>query len=80
MADWEVLGVVISFITRTWTPVNMEVTLLCSVLDPVESHIDCLGSLLLDGLVSKPHCRGVVYLDGGWWLRMSHINQHLPNW
>jgi hypothetical protein len=45
------LGEVVGEVVAASAPVNVEVvTLLDSVLDPVEAHVDGFGSVLFDGV------------------------------
>ena len=46
-----VLGVVISEILLAGFPVHSELSLFYPILDPVESHVHCFGSLGLDSVV-----------------------------
>ena len=75
-----VLGVVITKVGFARGPVDFELALANSVLDPVEAHVDGFGSLLLDGAVCEAHCSGVVHLHGCGRLRVSEFNQGSANW
>ena len=79
MTDREMFGVVVAFVLVARIPVDVEVLLLCAVLDPVEPHVNCLGSFLFDRVIGETHSGGVIDLDrcGGCWL--PHIHQHLAN-
>ena len=52
-----VFSVEVAKVGATWFPVDKELALDFAIFDPVESHIDCFGSLLLDGIFGKPFCR-----------------------
>ena len=51
-------------------PVDEELTLDCAVAYPIQVYVDCFRSFLLDGVVGKAVCGGVVDLDwrGGLWV------------
>ena len=66
MGGWVVLRVVVRVVSLTWFPVDSELTLLDTVLDPEESHIHCFGTLGLDSLVRDSFSSGVVGLHGSW--------------
>ena len=44
-------------------PVDEELTLACTVADPIKAHVDRFQSFLLDGVVSEAVGVGVVDLD-----------------
>ena len=46
-----VFGKVITVVAATWFPIDDKLLLIASVSDPVETHIHCFGSLLLDGVI-----------------------------
>ena len=48
MADWVILGEVVSLIGRSRSPNDLELSLGDTILDPKESHIHGLGAVLLD--------------------------------
>ena len=51
---WRMMfGKKIRFVGFAWAPVNEEVSLACSIIDPIESHIHCLGFLALELKVPK---------------------------
>ena len=75
-----VLGVVIASIYGAWFPIYMELVLLDSILDPMESHVHCLGHFLFDAFVGYADCCGIVYLYWGGRLRMIHFNQSGAYW
>ena len=45
-----VLHVTVSQIGCPWVPVDVEVSLLDSVFEPVESHVNGFGAFLFDGV------------------------------
>jgi hypothetical protein len=74
MVRWAVmLGVEIGFVGVAWPPVNKELFLRGTVFDPMESHVDCFRSFLLDGVISKTRSCGVVNLHGCAGLRVPHL-------
>jgi hypothetical protein len=48
MMLWMMLGEVISQIRFAWFPEDVEVPLLDTILDPIKSHVHCLGPFLLE--------------------------------
>ncbi len=56
------LGVIIGKIVCSGPPVDQELPLAGPVLDPVESHVDGLGSFLFDGVVGESLGSGVIDL------------------
>jgi hypothetical protein len=73
------LGVIIGKIVCSGPPVDQELPLAGPVLDPVESHVDGLGSFLFDGVVGESFGSGVMDLHWGWRLRMTHLFERCPN-
>ena len=68
-----VLGNVVPLVCWfSWT-VNPELFLALSASQPMESHIHDFGAAWLDRVVDDPQGRGVVGLDRGWWLRVTHF-------
>jgi hypothetical protein len=57
------LSEMISHIGVTWCPTNVELVLLHSVFDPVESHIHCLGALLLECVIGNAILCGVASFE-----------------
>ena len=70
------LGEVVRKIVRAASPVYVELALLDSVLDPVESHVDGLGAALLDGVVGDTRGTRVVCLHRSCKLWVSHVLGH----
>ena len=73
MVNRMVLCVEVTEVCCSRGPEDMELFLVYSVLDPVESHVDGLGSDLFAGAVGNGNCGGVVNLDRCGWLCMSHF-------
>ena len=67
--------VVITEILAAWAPVNEELPLLRSILDPIKAHIDGFGAFLLDGIVGKTDGGGVVDLHWGRRLWMPEFGE-----
>ena len=70
-----VLGEVVSKVICAFSPVNSELTLVDAVSDPVEPHVDCLGSSLFYCAIGDASGAGVVCLDWRSWLGMSHVDE-----
>ena len=78
---WEmVFGVVVSEVGASRVPVNIEMALADDIPDPVEAHVNCLRLFLLDGVVCKPHCCGVIDLHGSGGLGMSEFLKCRVDW
>ena len=56
---------VISKVVSTLLPVDKELALANTVLDPVKTQIHCFGSSLANGAIGNACGTGVVSLDGG---------------
>ena len=59
-----VFSVVIPEILDSRSPVDEELVLFYSVLDPIKSHINCFGAFLFDCAIGKIYCSGGVNLHG----------------
>ena len=70
-----VLGVVVPKIDVTWSVVDEELLLGFAILDPVEAHVDGFGSFLFYCFVGESDGGGVVDLNRGGWLGMSHFDE-----
>ena len=78
MGQWMMFCEIVSKVGFASAPVDVELVLVDSVLDPVESHVHGFGSALLDGVVGYAVCDGVIGAHGGWWLGMPHVFKGLP--
>ena len=67
------LGEVVSEVCFTGRPVDVELSLFDSVSNPIESHVDCLGLVLLDGSICDSISSAVVGSDWSCGLGMSHL-------
>ena len=52
-------------VVGTIAPDDDEMTLLHSILDPMEPHVHCFGLLRLDSLVGEANSGRIVTVDGG---------------
>jgi hypothetical protein len=71
MMSWRVMFCkIISQVVSARGPDNIEVTLLSSVADPIEAHVDHSGLSLFAGSIEDPVCGGIVCLEwcGGLWM------------
>lgn len=61
---------IIGSIQCTGFPVDNKLALADTIADPIESHINCLGTFLLDGIIDDSFGTGVIRLDwrGGLWV------------
>ena len=71
VGGWEVFGEIVCEVVLSFFPVDVELSLANSVSYPVESHINGLGSFLLDCVIDDAFCTGVVCLDRGRWLGVA---------
>jgi hypothetical protein len=68
-------GEIIGKVVAAASPVNVEVALFDSVLDPIESHVDGFGSSLFDGAIGNARGAGVVSLQGSGALWVAHVDE-----
>ena len=54
------LGEVIRKVVVCWGPVHVVLLLVDAIPDPIETHVDCTGSALSDGVVGKANRSGVI--------------------
>ena len=80
MAWGMVFGVVFPKVGASGGPVNIEVALAGAIPDPVEAHVNCLQPSLLDGIVCKTNCCGVIDLHGSGGLVMSEFFECRTDW
>ena len=67
------LGKIVSAIGLAFGPENPELALANAVADPIKTHVDGLGPLLLDGVVRNAAGSVVVGCDGSGWLGMPQF-------
>jgi hypothetical protein len=72
---WMVFRKVVGEIVGAFTPVNDKLLLGDVVAHPVEAHVNGFRPALFYSYVAYPCCTGIVGLDGGWWLGVSHVNE-----
>ena len=70
-----VLSKVICQVFLSTVPADIELSLLDSVYEPVESHINCLASILFEDAIDDAIGSVVVCAWWGWWLWVSHFCQ-----
>lgn len=68
-----VFGEIVGFVQNAFSPIDHKLALAGSISDPVKAHINCLGSLLLDGVVGNAGGSGVVSGNGCWWLFVAEF-------
>jgi hypothetical protein len=74
MMRWRMMfTVVVCQVEFPGTPIDMELALIDSVLDPVEAHVNSARLLLFDVVIGDPTSRRIVSLDWCWWLWVSHF-------
>ena len=64
---------IIGQILRSFPPVHLELSLLCAILDPAESHVHGLRPSLLDGFIGDSRCCRVVNDDSSRGLGVTHF-------
>ena len=75
MAGRMVFGVVVSFVDAARAPVDDELALFDSVADPVETHVNGAGALLLDVLIGNATGGRVIGEDGSGILWVPHFDE-----
>ena len=75
-----VFGVVVPEVGASRGPVNIEVALAGAIPDPVEAHGNHFQPFLIDCVVCKTHCCGVIYLHGRGGLEMSESLESHADW
>ena len=65
-----VLSVLVYQVSASREPVNHELSLVGTIPDPVETHVNCLRPFLFDGVVGKTNYCVVFNLRGSWRLGM----------
>ena len=67
------LGEVVDMIVGTSFPVYKKLTLAHTVADPIKSHVNGFGALLLDGAVDDACSSHVFRLERSGWLWVAHF-------
>ena len=67
------LGEIIGIILLARAPVDQKLTLVNSVPDPIEAHVNCFGLALFDFVEGQADCHFIVSLNGSGRLRMSQF-------
>ena len=67
------LSVIITKILGARPPVDKELALTGPILDPIKTHVDCLGAFLFDGVICKALGSRVVYLHWSGRLGMTEF-------
>ena len=68
---------VVGEIVRAFSTVDEKLALANSVTNPIKTHIHCFGASLFYGVVCDAGGAGVVGLDGGCCLRVSHVAERV---
>jgi hypothetical protein len=66
------LGKVIGQIVGSLSPMNIELTLLDLISNPIITHINCFRLSLFDSIVYNSRCAFVIGLDWSGLLGMTH--------
>ena len=59
------LGVVIALVETARFPVYIVLFLILAVANPKETHVECLGALLLESVMRESNRSSVIRLDWG---------------
>ena len=65
---WVMFYEIIPHVLISYSSINEKVFLFYPVLDPIKSHVRCLGPFLYKFSVDNVYGRGVVCFYWGWWL------------
>lgn len=68
-------GMIITEIIGTWSPVDKEVALANTILNPVKTHVHGFGLALADSAVGDSGGSRVIGLDRGGRLGMAHFDE-----
>ena len=71
-------GEVVTHVESFWFPMNVDLLECLVILEPVVSHIDGLGLVLLNCRLGEG-CYFIVSLDGSWWLRVTKISEKVSD-
>jgi len=80
MRDREMFGKEVCFVVCTCSPLNLELLLAFTVLEPVVLRVDGFGPALFDGLVGNTDSGGVVTSYWCWWLGAPHFFERVAIW
>ena len=67
-------GEVVGLVEAAFLPVDVKLSLANADADPIKVHVNCIGSLLFDGVIDAC-CGAIVHLDGHWGWRMVQFNE-----
>lgn len=70
-------GIIVCIIVDSYIPKDVELLLYLPVSEPIVTYIPYLGSLLMDVVIHKACCSGIICLDWGWWLWMTKALQEV---
>ena len=74
------LGKIIGTIATAFTPIDLKLALANSIADPVEPHVNGLGSFLFDRVVGDTGGGAVISSDRCGRLGMAHFTQGNSKW
>ena len=77
MGYWMMFTGIISKVVSARRPVNVELALLGTILDPIVAHVNDLRALLLTEFVGNFVGSAVVCLPGYGWLGMAHCCENV---
>ena len=81
MCDRMVFRVVVALVVTSRFPVYIVLFLLLAVADPKESHVECLGTLLLESIMRESDRSSIMSLDWSTFFRflVTEIFQTIAN-
>ena len=74
----KVLRVVVGKIANAGLPLDDELAVLDAILEPIETHVNCLGAFLFDSSIEDAAGDTVVSCDESGRLGPSHFMESLP--
>jgi len=80
MGSGMMLCEVIGTVEFAFAPEDLKLALAYTITDPIEAHVDGLGSLLFDGIVGDTASRAVVRDNGSRALGMAHFFEGNADW
>jgi hypothetical protein len=71
---------IITQIQGAWCPIDVELFLVYTILDPIKAHVHCLGTFEFDSFVDYPCGCGIISLEWRGRLWMIEFKECLADW
>lgn len=71
---------VVGKVELAWRPEDGVLILINAILKPIETHVNGLGTSLLDSVTEDALGTCIVCLNGGGWLWVAKVNESLADW